>query len=128
MFAMPDAAQLVELAATLNLRLSPAEAELYVPVIHDAMRELDTFVQSRAEEAAPPLLFPERGPGHPAAALRLEGHAAGLKAPLQHRSHPAGSGRRPRRGGPDLVAHALGTHPGLGQGSQDRFEDDQCQG
>jgi amidase len=64
MFAMPDAAQLVELAATLNLRLSPAEAELYLPVILDAMRELDTFVQSRAEEAAPPLLFPERGPGH----------------------------------------------------------------
>jgi amidase len=64
MFAMPDAAQLVELAANLNLRLSPKEAELYLPVIFDAMRELDTFVQSRAEESAPPLLFPERAPGY----------------------------------------------------------------
>ena len=51
MFAMPDAARLVELAASLNLRLSPKEAELYVPFVLDAMRELDTFVQSRAEEA-----------------------------------------------------------------------------
>jgi amidase len=64
MFAMPDAAQLVELAASLNLRLSRGEAELYLPFIIDAMRELDTFVQSRAEEIVPPLLFPERGPGY----------------------------------------------------------------
>src|ERR1700722_11608638 len=64
MFAMPDAGQLVELAASLNLRLSHSEAELYLPFILDAMRGLDTFVQSRAEEAAPPLLFPERGPGY----------------------------------------------------------------
>ncbi|MEJ0020048.1 MAG: amidase family protein [Acetobacteraceae bacterium] len=61
---MPDADQLVELAATLNLRLSPKEAELYLPVILDAMRQLDTFVQSRADESAPPLLYPERGPGY----------------------------------------------------------------
>ena len=64
MFAMPDAAQLVEIAASLNLRLSPKEAEIYLPFILDAMRQLDAFVQSRAEEAAPPLLFPERGPGY----------------------------------------------------------------
>src|ERR1700739_2930346 len=64
MFGMPDADQLVELAASLNLRLSPKEAELYLPVIFDAMRELDAFVQSRAEEATPPMLFPERGPGY----------------------------------------------------------------
>ena len=64
MFAMPDATRLVELAAGLNLRLNHEEAELYLPLIHDAMRELDAFVQSRAEEAAPPLLFPERGPGY----------------------------------------------------------------
>src|SRR5271157_6649608 len=64
MFAMPDAAQLVELAASLSLRLSQQEAELYLPFILDAMRELDRFVQSRAEEAAPSLLFPERAPGY----------------------------------------------------------------
>ncbi len=64
MFAMPDAAELIELAASLKLRLSEKEAELYLPLIFDAMRDLDGFVQSRAEEAAPPLLFPERGPGY----------------------------------------------------------------
>jgi amidase len=61
---MPDAAKLTELAAALNLGLSEGEAALYLPVINDAMRELDAFVQSRAEEFAPPRLYPERGPGH----------------------------------------------------------------
>src|ERR1700722_18500682 len=64
MFAMPDAAHLVELAAALNLRLNLAEAELYLPLIRDAMRELDTFVQSRADESPPPSRFPERAPGY----------------------------------------------------------------
>jgi amidase len=64
MFTMPDAAQLVEIAASLNLHLSHDEAKLYLPLLSDTMRELDTFVQSRAEEATPPLLFPERGPGY----------------------------------------------------------------
>jgi amidase len=64
MFAMPDAAQLVELAAAMNLRLSQSEAELYLPFVVDAMQQLDSFVQSRAEEATPPLLFPERSRGY----------------------------------------------------------------
>lgn len=64
MHTLPDATQLVEIAASLNLRLSHAEAELYVPLIIDALRELDSFVQSRTDEARPPLLFPERGPGY----------------------------------------------------------------
>jgi amidase len=64
MFAMPDAVQLVELAASLNLHLSRSEAELYLPFIRDAMRDLDAFVQSRADEAVPPRMFPERGPGY----------------------------------------------------------------
>lgn len=64
MFAMPDAAELVELAASLNFRMNEKEAEQYLPLIFDAMRDLDAFVQSRAEEAAPPMLFPERGPGY----------------------------------------------------------------
>jgi len=64
MFAMPDATQLVELAAAMNLRLSRSEADLYLPFVIDAMHQLDTFVQSRAEEATPPLLFPERGRGY----------------------------------------------------------------
>src|ERR1700749_4594281 len=64
MFAMPDAAQLTELAASLNLRLSQCEAEQYLPLIYDAMRDLDAFVQSRGEELAPARLFADRGPGH----------------------------------------------------------------
>jgi amidase len=64
MFAMPDAAELVELAASLNFRMNEKEAEQYLPLIFDAMRDLDAFVQSRAEEATPPMLFPERGPGY----------------------------------------------------------------
>jgi amidase len=64
MFAMPDAAQLVELARSLNLHLNPKEAELYLPFVIDAMRELDAFVQSRADEAGPSLLFPERARGY----------------------------------------------------------------
>ncbi len=64
MYAHPDAAQLVELAHQMGLRLNPAEAEMYVPFVHDMMRELDLFVQSRTEEQAPPRLFPERAPGH----------------------------------------------------------------
>jgi amidase len=63
MFAMPDAAQLIKLAVSRNLRLSHSEAELYLPLINDAMRDLDKFVQSRADESAPARLFPDRGPG-----------------------------------------------------------------
>ena len=64
MFAMPDAGQLVELAASLNLYLSRRDAGLYLPFIRDAMHELDTFVQSRTDAAARPWLFPERGLGY----------------------------------------------------------------
>src|SRR4029079_10009558 len=64
MFANPDAAQLVELAASINLHLSHKEAELYLPFILDAMRVVDTLVQSRADEVGPPWLFPERSPGY----------------------------------------------------------------
>lgn len=64
MFALPDAAELVEMAAAMDLRLSPAEAEQYLPVIAIAMRELDAFVQSRLPEPAPPRLFPRREPGY----------------------------------------------------------------
>ena len=45
MFAMPDAAELAELAASPNLRLSRKEAELYLPFILDAMRELGLEVE-----------------------------------------------------------------------------------
>ncbi len=64
MFGMPDEAGLVEMGRTLGFDLSLRDAALFAPVIHDALKQLDGFVQSRAEEPAPPLLFPERGPGY----------------------------------------------------------------
>lgn len=64
MFAMPAAAELIEMAAMLNIRLSEADATLFLPVMVDAMRDMDRFVQSRDEETAPILLSPVRGPGY----------------------------------------------------------------
>jgi amidase len=64
MYAMPDAAGLVSLAATLGIHLGPEEAALYLPVMRDALRELDQFVQSRADDGAAALLFPERARGY----------------------------------------------------------------
>ena len=64
MFAMPDATGLVALAATLGINLHREDAELYLPVMRDALRELDQFVQSRTEDSAPPVVFPERARGY----------------------------------------------------------------
>eukprot|EP01037_Dinobryon_pediforme_P013522 gene13522-13641_t len=64
MFGMPDEAGLIEMAATMGFTLSPRDAALYAPVIADAMRQLDGFVQSRIEEPAPAMLHPVRGPGY----------------------------------------------------------------
>ena len=44
--------------------MSEKEAELYLPLIFDAVRDLDAFVQSRAEESGPPHAVSERGPGY----------------------------------------------------------------
>lgn len=64
MFSLPDAAGLVDLAATLGIHLAPEEAALYGPVMRDALRDLDTFVQSRLDEGAPTVLHPERARGY----------------------------------------------------------------
>ncbi len=64
MFGMPDENGLVEMAAAMGIRLSLRDAALFAPVINDAMRQLDGFVQSRAEEPVPPMLYPARAPGH----------------------------------------------------------------
>lgn len=64
MFAPPDTAQLIEMAAALDIRLSERDAALFLPVITDAMRDLEGFVQSRADEGAPEVLYPARAPGY----------------------------------------------------------------
>ena len=64
MFGMPDEDVLVEMGKTLGFDLSRRDAALFAPVIHDALRQLDGFVQSRAEEPAPPLLHKARDPGY----------------------------------------------------------------
>jgi amidase len=61
---MPDEAGLIEMARTMGFTLSPRDAGLYAPVIVDAMRVLDGFVQSRGAEPAPEMLHPVRGPGY----------------------------------------------------------------
>lgn len=64
MFAMPDEAGLVEMAKAMGFSLSLRDAAIYAPVLLDAMRQLDGFVQSRAVEPAPALLYPARAPGY----------------------------------------------------------------
>ncbi len=83
MFAIPDAVKLIELAASLNLDLTDAEAELFLPVILESMRELDKFVQSRADESAPAATFPRTRPWLQAIARR--GSLPGLALEMRHR-------------------------------------------
>ena len=64
MFTIPDAAGLAALAATLGITLPEKEAELYLPVLRDALAQLDQFAQSRTEETPPPTLVPERARGY----------------------------------------------------------------
>jgi amidase len=64
MFGMPDEKGLVAMAAALGIDLSLRDAAIYAPVIADALREMDGFVQSRLEEPAPPMLHPAREFGY----------------------------------------------------------------
>lgn len=64
MFALPDAAGLAALAATLGITLDPKEAAVYLPVMRDALRELDQFAQARVEESPPATLHPARARGY----------------------------------------------------------------
>jgi amidase len=64
MFAKPDVQQIVQVAASLGIRLGDEEAALYQPVLIDQLQEFDEFMQSRLDEGRPSLLYPQRAPGH----------------------------------------------------------------
>jgi amidase len=65
MFATPTTAEIVEIATSLGIHLTPEEAEVFQATAVDQLEDIDDFVQSRlVEELKPPLLYPERAPGY----------------------------------------------------------------
>jgi amidase len=64
MYNIPDVEEVVEIAEKLGIHLGSDEAVLYRKYLARQMAEQDEFVQSRIEEAKPPLLSPSREPGY----------------------------------------------------------------
>src|ERR1700722_1279765 len=62
MFAKPDVQQIVQVAASLGIRLGDEEAALYQPVLIGQLQEFDEFMQARLDEGRPSLLFPQSAP------------------------------------------------------------------
>jgi amidase len=105
MYSVPDADGVVEIAKRLGIQLGPDEAVLYRKHLAEQMAALDIFVQSRTEEAKPPLVSPAREPGYrPSAAedplnawtwkCRIEGTSEGLLAgkTVSYKDHVAVAG------------------------------------
>src|SRR4029453_986242 len=51
-------------AKALGIHLGPEEAVLYQKYLLEQLAALDTFVQTRGEEATPPMVTAPRQPGH----------------------------------------------------------------
>jgi amidase len=64
MFRPPTPDEIAEAAAGLGFSLDDEDASRYRDLIVAQLEALDTFAQARIEEIRPPLLFPERAPGH----------------------------------------------------------------
>lgn len=64
MYHIPDPAEVAQIASTMGIHLGADEVALYQRHLADQLRAVDDFVQSRLEEAAPPLVSPAREPGH----------------------------------------------------------------
>ena len=62
MYAVPDVEEVVAVAKELGINLSSDEAVVYRKYLLDQLGALDTFVQSRIEEASPPMSSPARQP------------------------------------------------------------------
>jgi amidase len=62
MYAVPDVEEVVAVARTLGIHLGPDEAVLYRKYLLEQLGALDTFVQARLEEAAPPMVAAAREP------------------------------------------------------------------
>jgi amidase len=63
-YAVPDVDEVVAVAKGLGIHLGPDEAELYRKYLLEQLAALDTFVQARVEEPAPPMCAPARQPGY----------------------------------------------------------------
>ena len=105
MYAVPDVDEVVAVAEELGIHLSPDEAVKYRKYLIEQMDQLDTFVQSRLEEAKPPSVSTAREPGYrpspeedPLNAwmwkCRIEGAADGLLAgkTVSYKDHIAVAG------------------------------------
>ncbi len=61
-YAVPDVEEVVAVAKGLGIHLGPDEAVLYRKYLLEQLGALDTFVQSRVEEPAPPMCSASRQP------------------------------------------------------------------
>jgi amidase len=104
-YAVPDPDEVVAIAKKLGIHLDPDEAVVYRKYLVERMDALDAFVQSRVEEARPPLVSRAREPGYrPSAAedplnawtwkCRIEGASEGLLAgkTVSYKDHVAVAG------------------------------------
>ena len=64
MYVVPDVDEVVAVAKELGIHLAPEEARLYRKYLTEQLRELDSFVQARLEEPAPPMVSAGRTPGY----------------------------------------------------------------
>jgi len=64
MYSVPSVDEVVAVAKELGIHLGPDEAVLYRKYLLEQLKDLDTFVQARLEEPAPPMVSAARTPGH----------------------------------------------------------------
>ncbi|MGY6502442.1 MAG: amidase family protein [Acidimicrobiales bacterium] len=101
----PSVDEVVEVAESLGMSLSAEEAVVYHRKIAEMLSSLDTFVQARIPEEAPPMVSPSREPGYrpssdedPLAAwlwkCHIEGAADGVLAgkTVSYKDHTAVAG------------------------------------
>jgi amidase len=62
MYALPDVEEVVAVAKSLGINLGPDEAVLYRKYLLEQLEALDTFVQARLDEPAPPMWAAARQP------------------------------------------------------------------
>jgi amidase len=64
MYMVPDVDQVVAVARELGIHLGHEEAALYRKYLVEQLKELDSFVQTRLPEPAPPMVSGARAPGY----------------------------------------------------------------
>lgn len=64
MYSIPSPQDIISVADKLGMTISPNEAELYQKALLVQMKTFDNFVQSRIEEAKPPMISPSRELGY----------------------------------------------------------------